>query len=473
VDQYRFTAPRREHGQANVLTVMAWATDSSHVRPRLSLRTADGTIIPAEVLVTSNGAHVLQLPDALDEAVYQVAVEDPSGGVGDYFLGIDFNAEPILLDPFIEDSPVTAAERQVAGSLSLRENRLFHLVLSSQTEGAGSSDLLRLEVIARNGDTVATLLVAAGQTASTTVFLEPGDYLFLVGPLDGSLAQPVTYSLHGLGLSDPIGPQPADGASQPFPLPADQPTGSGYLWQAGYQAFVTNGIPTPGSNGAVPPAATAAGSAVRGAEMVARAVIDGVFAASTASLLAAPSEDMVVVLAGLLAGVQADGTSAGRSLTSPAISTGSLGPTASVAVAASVACADCLLTVPSVDRPPAPESEPLEEPPSATDTSSEQPTATDGRAEPVMIDGGQASMRDLSSVDRCPAEPANEPIARAMVGEEQEAVASPAAAEEELGHPRRIGALTISLLLGLLGSGVLARGLTSDQSPNARRGLIG
>jgi hypothetical protein len=57
------------------------------------------------------------------------------------------------------------------------------------------------------GNAVSSLTVMSGETKSLTELLPPGSYTVQISGLsaDGNLFVPTSYSLFGLGLSDPIG----------------------------------------------------------------------------------------------------------------------------------------------------------------------------------------------------------------------------------------------------------------------------
>src|SRR5262249_17197776 len=98
----------------------------------------------------------------------------------------------------------------------------------------------------QNGAIVASLTAMSGETQTLTVFLSPGTYTvrFVVGGLNGVLLTPTSYVLRGLGLSDPIGPQPTDPTMTPIaptaPDPTITPPDLGYYWlTAGFAPFLT------------------------------------------------------------------------------------------------------------------------------------------------------------------------------------------------------------------------------------------
>ncbi|HXG12774.1 MAG TPA: matrixin family metalloprotease [Gemmataceae bacterium] len=291
VDYYRFRSPHNPAGAANVMTVMAWPTGSSGARPQLTLYTADGSPVPARVLVNQDGTQVIQVLQVEANAVYLLGVRDAgTDGAGQprgYFLGIDFGTKPTHLDTFIARQPVSAVSPP-GGTLFVPQSRLFHLVLSAEGESGPADKAVRLEVRDQGGNLVLTLAAGAGHAVSTTVFLKPGTYTFQVRPeRDGPGT--VIASLEGLGLSDPIGPHPQDSTLDPFEAPSDSAApGDGYWWQAGYHAFLGGG-PT-GSGGAAPGTSAARDrtgtEARRTVVEAARAVVDSVFASSVADAAA-------------------------------------------------------------------------------------------------------------------------------------------------------------------------------------------
>src|SRR5262249_48382996 len=129
---------------------------------------------------------------------------------------------------------LTAAAPQTLKTLTVTQGQIFHFVLSA-TGPAGQA--LRMTVYDSTGRPVLTRFDAAGDTVSVDSYLAPDTSgVRLGGGARTGALQPMWFSLSGLGLSDPIGPQatdpipPTGGTGSPPPPPPPPP---GFTWTSG------------------------------------------------------------------------------------------------------------------------------------------------------------------------------------------------------------------------------------------------
>ncbi|MBY0228928.1 MAG: matrixin family metalloprotease [Gemmataceae bacterium] len=210
-DYYRLDVPT---GAGPVLQVMAWGTSGSFV-PKVTLLDGQGRAVAVTVLTREDGTTAFQLEGVKAGETYFLKVEaETKGKTGNYFLGADFRETATKLDAFASGT-LGAAK---SGTLVVKRAGLMHFVLSSEAGGA------KVEVLDAGGKVLRSATAQAGQAASLTVDLRPGTYSVRVTPLAGS----ARFSLKGILLTDPIGPQaedPAGDPSQPPPqsYPPPQP----------------------------------------------------------------------------------------------------------------------------------------------------------------------------------------------------------------------------------------------------------
>ncbi len=231
VDYYRIQAPQPPAGQPDVMTVTVWGLDNNGLLPAAAVYDAYGNPASAQVLVNENGIYTLQVANAVPGAAYFVKVRaaDPSGpnNVGNYFLGIQFGPQAAQLDA-VGSGTLDAAAPSGFGGMQLTESQLVHLVVSASAPGQPQTARVRLTVADSAGNVVATAVARDGLPASLTAFLAPGTYSLRVDAYttDGSALLPLTYSVQGLGLSDPIGPESEDPTESPAPPPPSGSTSS-------------------------------------------------------------------------------------------------------------------------------------------------------------------------------------------------------------------------------------------------------
>lgn len=242
-DFYRFRAPAPNHGESTgALTVIVWTGQPDSWQPSLTLFDAHGRELPAEVLVWENGTVTLQMADAPLNTTYYVAVRStPPQGIGDfsrpYVLGIDVGSPPVQLNTLLCGQTLSDPAWQESCTLQINQSQLFHLVLSVSAEES-TSTAVGLCVLDAAGNVVLAFMLEPGQYRSATLYLPRGNYTIQVAPAvaAGETFQPVTCTLRGIGLSDPVGPHAVNTTLQ---------TGTAsYTWQVGYYGLLNSPAPS-------------------------------------------------------------------------------------------------------------------------------------------------------------------------------------------------------------------------------------
>lgn len=235
LDRYQVVAPA-DSASAMVVTVGALETDKLDPKVTVYAAGANPSVVPSQVIRNDNGFFTVQVPGVTPGAVYELRVEaaDPQSSYkeGNYFLGVDFVANPIVLESF-GAGVLTQDEPQQTHRLEVEETRLFHMVLSAASESMAVESAVRMTIYNQDQQVVMTLVARAGETVSADVLLAPGEYTirFAAGTRNSSDAlPPLTYSLHGIARNDPIGPTPVPPGSTPPPPPPTPP----YVWYGLY-----------------------------------------------------------------------------------------------------------------------------------------------------------------------------------------------------------------------------------------------
>lgn len=251
VDYYHIRTPQAPNGSTTVMRVLVWGTDVAGLDPVVNVYDAHGALVSADVLLNEYSSYVVQVPNALTNMDYYVAVraERPAGAhnTGDYFLGVGFGSKQVSLASFAGGT-LTQSARNDFRTVQVVQSQLFHLVLSVTSGTVPVATAVKLTIYDAAGAVVSTLTALNGETQTLTVFLPAGTYTvrFAGGTRDGSALPTTGYLLRGLTLSDPIGPMTSD----PTLTPTDpsQPDLSYYWLVLGYYDFLVlsdpSGYPT-------------------------------------------------------------------------------------------------------------------------------------------------------------------------------------------------------------------------------------
>jgi Matrixin len=236
VDYYHILSPQGPNGSTTVLRAMVWGTDVGGLEPILHVFDAHGNAVAADVLMNENGDYVVQVANALPNVDYYVSVaaEHPAGlrNTGNYFLGIDFSSKAVNLQTFTSGT-LSDASRQDFRTLQVTQSQLFHFALAVDSGAVPVDTAVKMTVYDQAGNVVTTLTSLNGEVQSTTLFLAPGTYTirFAGGTRTGAPLPPTAYVLHGLSISDPVGPQATDPTLAPSNVPPPPtPTDLGYYW---------------------------------------------------------------------------------------------------------------------------------------------------------------------------------------------------------------------------------------------------
>ncbi len=213
-DLYRVVAP----ANSTVLTAMAWGTPTpgllsgdQHLDPQIRVYDAQGRHVAAELLINDGYAYTVQVAGVQPGAVYFIEVQAdgsrPGATLGNYFLGIDFNATPAALRD-VAAGALGQDGTSAQGVLTPQQSQLMHFVLAAGSTGGAA---VVMTVTDAQGRVVLTLRADPREPVSGNVYLKAGRYTVRFTAAGG----PVSFRLRGNGLSDPIGPGPSDPTANP------------------------------------------------------------------------------------------------------------------------------------------------------------------------------------------------------------------------------------------------------------------
>lgn len=217
VDFYAFTSPLLGADQSQTLTVTARALNPNNgMVPQIQVFDSLGVpVADASILVNGEGTFTIQVLNAASEAVYFIGVAGSvTAGItntGKYQLDIDFRSQVIKLEQFADGS-LTDSDRVGYRTLESGRSQVMHFVLSATGGPAGQSGVL-LTIHDKAGAIVHSIFAKTGTSISSVKAIDPGTYILRFYGLtstSGATLPNLTYSLRGMTIDDPIGPDPAD-----------------------------------------------------------------------------------------------------------------------------------------------------------------------------------------------------------------------------------------------------------------------
>jgi hypothetical protein len=208
VDVYRIKAASVENGEPNVLTATLTAVAPNAAAAQITLLDSLGNVVPARVLANGNGTYTIQAENLKSGGNYFLSVSaDPTASqsqIGNYSLVASFGATTEKLATFAADSLATGATVNNA-VLYIAQDQLFQFLLSADSGIGSEQGSVTMTIADSTGNTVFTLTSPAGQIVSgDALLLKPGQYF--VSFSGSGIAAPISYSLTGIVLTDPLGP---------------------------------------------------------------------------------------------------------------------------------------------------------------------------------------------------------------------------------------------------------------------------
>ncbi len=169
---------------------------------RLDVTIFDGNLnpVPATILANGNGTFRVQAANLKPGGNYFLEVAAP-GSVGNYTLVVDGMQPAANLTTFMAGT-LDAAQPNAVFQLYVAQSQLFSWLLTTQTADPGAGVVM--EIFNSQALLVSTLTAPANTTVSgPSDFLTPGTYTVRFRKLG---AGPISYTLRGDVLTEPIGP---------------------------------------------------------------------------------------------------------------------------------------------------------------------------------------------------------------------------------------------------------------------------
>jgi hypothetical protein len=210
-DYYQIQTPQNDPGTPVLLTAAVNALSVNGTGAQVQVLDGLGNPVAADVLVNGNGTYTVQAADLLPGQTYYLKLsargEYESEGNGNCSLVVDFGQRPALSRNFTAGTLTSAAPQQ-AYALYVAETQLFQFALTVDQPSTRTRATVELTITDQNGNVVFDLVANAGQTASGVgVLLPPGAYTAsFTATFTHGAALPLSYSLNGNSLTDPIGP---------------------------------------------------------------------------------------------------------------------------------------------------------------------------------------------------------------------------------------------------------------------------
>lgn len=239
VDYFRLTAPDlsladRSAGQGLYLVATVWGLDGTAPDARVDVYDAYGRAIAGKVLTNDDGSFTVQLANVSPKADYFVRVQSDTGRTGGYEVAVDFRTDSVM--PATTTTGTLTSDAPVSVPVYLTtQSQMLHFAL---TAAPASTAAVVLSIYDQAGNLVFSLAAGPGDTQSGDVFLNQGTYkiAYTAVPPAGTKTFQVGYTLDLWRLTDPIGPQASDPATQPSsgspPPSSDGGSGATYWYSS-------------------------------------------------------------------------------------------------------------------------------------------------------------------------------------------------------------------------------------------------
>ncbi len=224
LDYYQFSAPG-DFQAGNVLTISITAMEQGRFVPSLIVYDVNQNQLETDVIVNGNGELSLQvLQVEADQTFYvRVAADQTGDGYdqGNYHLMARFDRGAQGMDVFGQGvlSSETGESQKSFHTMYVAETQMFHLALTATGNSTRELAQVWVTIYDRNARPVFRVLTVPGQTRTAkSVILRPGSYTIFVtlASSDTSLVSSLNYTIKGIGITDPIGPEIVNPATKPF-----------------------------------------------------------------------------------------------------------------------------------------------------------------------------------------------------------------------------------------------------------------
>ncbi len=215
---------------SGIMTVNVVAQGNTQLIPDLDIFDQDGNLIATRNLVNGNGEQTIQATGLVDGNTYYVRVSADRRSdvfaIGNYLLDVDFNRPEFVPNTLASGNVSRFANRRIH-TMYVAQTQIFHFGLTSGTGLINPNATLYMSVYDELGALVYRVATRPGERrTSQSVVLKPGSYQIRV-TLSNSVRGRntwISYSVDGLGISDPTGPELVDPSQNPFDRCPNDPT---------------------------------------------------------------------------------------------------------------------------------------------------------------------------------------------------------------------------------------------------------
>ncbi|MCA9262409.1 MAG: cadherin-like domain-containing protein [Planctomycetales bacterium] len=219
VDVYKVQTPNDP--ALSVLHVTVESLEIGGLIPQIQIVDSEHDLLPTQTLVGGGGITTLQVTGLSEDSEYFVRIAADSA----YFSTGNYRLKAVL------QSTSTDMEQLLAGELDDSVNhqdrpfyvarpQLFHFAVTAPSNGSTEPEIAQFSLKDEGGLTVTSLGVRPGESrTASSVFLLPGTYSIEMDAWTlsaGPLSAPLTYTLHGVTVSDPLAIDFNGTIDQPF-----------------------------------------------------------------------------------------------------------------------------------------------------------------------------------------------------------------------------------------------------------------
>lgn len=215
---------------SGIMTVNVVAQGNTQLIPDLDILDQDGNPVTTRNLVNGNGEQTIQATGLVEDNTYYVRVSadrrSDEFSMGNYLLDVDFN-RPEFIPNTLASGNVSRFSNRRIHTMYVAQTQIFHFGLTSGTGRINPNATLYMSVYDELGSLVYRVATRPGERrTSQSVVLKPGSYQIRVTLSNSTFGRNtwISYSVDGLGISDPTGPELVDPSENPFDRCPNDPT---------------------------------------------------------------------------------------------------------------------------------------------------------------------------------------------------------------------------------------------------------
>lgn len=222
VDVYRVRSPQTAGNAAQEMTVLISAMKVNDLAARADVYDQSGNPLAAQVIGNDRGFFSVRIANAQSDQIYFVKISAlaPTGrhATGNYFLGVNFSPTTLVPVKTYAAGALTPAVPTQVQTVTFGRATAVQFILNANAAASAGAAQIQMLIFDAAGKEVFRLIANANEPSSTGVaYLNAGTYLvrYVAVAKDGRLSATLNFSLKGIILNDPIGPEPVAGSTPP------------------------------------------------------------------------------------------------------------------------------------------------------------------------------------------------------------------------------------------------------------------